>query len=99
MCSILAMSILLYRCTIGTLTKKAKNLDGNDPVMMCVVLKNTESNIRQNSKCTASYLPSYKPSMLDEYDMQDTAGESREKLLPIIILWTPIYGPAQRPSG
>ena len=38
---------------------------------------NPGSNIPQNSSCTATYLPSQKPSKLDKQDMLDTAGEVR----------------------
>ena len=39
--------------------------------------KNPGSNILQNSSCTATDLPSQKPSKLDEQDIRDTAGEVR----------------------
>ena len=32
---------------------------------------------RRNNSCTSSYLPSLKPSKLDEQDMRDAAGEDR----------------------
>ena len=38
---------------------------------------NPEGNIPENSSCTATYLPSRKPSKLDEPVMRDTAGEVR----------------------
>ena len=38
---------------------------------------NTGSNIPENNSCMAIYLPSLKPSKLDEQDMWDTVGEVR----------------------
>ena len=34
-------------------------------------------NTPENSRCTATYHPSRKPSELDDLDMRDTAGEVR----------------------
>ena len=38
---------------------------------------NSECNIPQNSSCTATYIPSLKPSKSDEQAIRDTAGEVR----------------------
>ena len=46
-----------------------KKLDGNYARML-------RGNTPQSSSCTATYLPSRKPSKLDKLDMQDTAGEA-----------------------
>ncbi len=58
-------SILLYGCTIWTLTKRLeKKLDGN------------YTRITQDTNCTATCSLSRKLFQLDEPNMQDTAGEA-----------------------
>ena len=74
------VSILLYGCTIWTLTKRLeKRLDGNYTRMPGAILPGGRT--LQSSSCTATYLPSWKLSKLDEPDMQDTAGEVGTSLL------------------
>ena len=68
------MSILLYGCTTWTLTKRLeKNLDGNYTRMLRAILTKSTT---QSTNYTATCLPSWKLSKLDEPDMQDTAGEA-----------------------
>ena len=69
------MLILLYGCTIWTLTKHMeKKLDSN--YTCCKQYwKSPGGNTPQNSSYMATYHPSWKVSMLDEPDMRDTAGE------------------------
>ena len=63
-------SILLYGCTIWTLTKRLeKKLDGNYTRML-------RAFTPQDTNCTATCLLSRKLFKLDEPDMQDTAGEA-----------------------
>ena len=65
------VSILLYGCTTGTLTKRMeKKLDGCEQFWT-----SPGNNTPQSGSCTATYLPSRKLSKLDESDMQDTAGK------------------------
>ena len=69
-------SILLYGCTIWTLTKRLeKKLDGN---YTCCEQSWTSPGVNtpQDSNCTATCLLSRKLFKLDEPDMQDTAGEA-----------------------
>ena len=75
------ISILLYGCTTWTLTKRMeKNLDGNYTRILRAVL-NPRGNTLQNYSSAATDYPSPKPSELDDQDMQDIAGEVREKWL------------------
>ena len=75
------VSILLYRCTAWTLTKRMeKKLDGNYTRMLQAILNNPGSNTPQATKYTATCLPSRKLSRLDEPDMQNTAREVRTSL-------------------
>ena len=72
------VSILLYRCTTWTLTKRMeKKLDGKYTRMPRTILNNPGGSTPQSSSCTATYHPSRKLSKLDEPDMRDTAGEVR----------------------
>ena len=65
--------------------------------------KNAVSNIEQvlaatppqSTNYTATNLPSWKLSKLDEPDMQDTAGEAGNELISDVLLWTPTYGRAK----
>ena len=58
-----AVSVLLYGCTSSTQTKCIeKNLDGNYTRMLRAVLNKSRKQHPQNSNCTATYLPSHKPS-------------------------------------
>ena len=70
------VSILLYGCTIWTLTKRLKKkLDGNYTRML-QYWTSPGSNTPQSTNYTATNLPSRKLIKLDEPDMQDTAGEA-----------------------
>ena len=69
------MSILLYGCTIWTVTKRMeKKLDGNYTRMLRAILN--KSWRQHPTKHTVTYFPSLKLSKLDEPDMQDTAEEA-----------------------
>ena len=50
--------------------------------------KNLESNSLHNNSCTATYLPSHKPSKYDKQNML----VSKAKLISNILWWTPTYG-------
>ena len=41
---------------------------------------------------TATYLPSHKPSQLNEQDMQGTPGESKDEHTSDVLPWTPTHG-------
>ena len=70
------LSILLYGCTTWTLTKRLeKMLDGNYTKCCQLYWTGPRRNTPQNSSCTATHHLSSKLSMMDEPDMQDTAGE------------------------
>ena len=66
------VSILLYRCTTWTLTKK---LDTNYTRMLRAIFNKSWRQPPQSSSCTATYYPSRKLTKLDEPDMRGTAGE------------------------
>ena len=59
----------------------------------CYVLSwiNHGNNIPQNTNCTATYLPSHKPLSQNEQDMQDTAGEKKDKFIIDVLLQTPTH--------
>ena len=71
------VSILLYGCTTWTLYKRMeKSLTATTQECCEQFWTNPGGNTPQSSSCTATYLPSWKLSKLDEPDMQDTAGEA-----------------------
>ena len=71
------LSILLYRCTTWTLTKRLeKKLDGNYSRILRAILNKSWRQHPTNTNYTATCLPSRKLSKLDEPDMQVTAGEA-----------------------
>ena len=71
------VSILLYGCTTWTLTKRMeKKLDGNYTRILRAILNKSWRKHPTRTNCTATYLPSWKLSKLDEPDMQETAGEA-----------------------
>ena len=90
------VSILLYGCTTWTLTKRMeKKLDGNYTRMLRAILNKFwgQHPIKQQ---LYGYLPPItKISKLDEPDMRDTAGRSKEELISDILLWTPTHGRAK----
>ena len=69
-------SILLYGCTIWTLTKKKKKRSLTATTQECCEQFWTSSggNTLQSTSCPATYLPSRELSKLDEPDIRDTAG-------------------------
>ena len=70
------VSILLYRYTTWTLTKRMeKKLDGNYTRMLRAILNKSWRQQPIKQQLYATYHPSWKQSKLDEKDMQDTAGE------------------------
>ena len=70
-------SILLYGCTIWTLTKRLeKKLDGNYTRMLRAILNKSWRQHPQDTNCTATCPLSRKLFKLDEPDMQDTAGDA-----------------------
>ena len=68
------MLVLLYGWTTWTITKRlVEKLDG-----VCFDQVQEIVRILQNSSCTATYLPSHKPSKYDKQDTLGTDGEVRK---------------------
>ena len=71
-----ALSILLYGYTTWALMKcLEKKLDENYKRCYLLFWTNPWDSTHQNSSCTATYLPSYKPFKSDEQDMLGSTGE------------------------
>ena len=69
------VSILLYGCTIWTLTERLeKKLESNYTRVLQAILDKSP----QNYSCTVTYHPSQKLSKLDEPDIRDISGELRK---------------------
>ena len=84
-------------CTTWTLTKLLeKKLDGNYTRMLRAILN---KSWRQHPTRHQLYGPpaSYHEKLfkLDEPDMQDTAGGSRDEFIRDLLLWTPTHGRAK----
>ena len=85
------VSILLYGCTTWTLTKRLREEARRQ------LYKNVASNIEQVLAATpqkgtnyaVTYHLSRKLSKLDEPDMPDTAGRSKDEFVSDVLLWTP----------
>ena len=74
------VSILLYGCTIWTLTKRLeKELDGNYTRMLRAILNRSWLQHPHGANCTAIYHLSQKLYKLDEPDIPDTAGEAKTR--------------------
>ena len=73
------MSILLYGCTIWTLTKRMKRKSLTAITQECCEQYWTSpgGNTPQNNSCTTTDYPSGKLSKLDKPDMWDTGGNVR----------------------
>ena len=89
------MLILLYRCTTWMLTKcMEKSLTAITQECCEQYWTSSGGSSPQSTSCTATDHPSQKLSMLDETDMQDTAGEVGMNSCDIL-LWTPSHGQAK----
>ena len=90
------ISILLYGCTIWTLTKRLeKKLDGNYTRMLWAILNNS-----WQQHPTGHQLYGHLPLIMKTIQVRQTrhAGHcwrSRDKLISDVILWTPTYGRAK----
>ena len=72
-----AVSILLYGCTIWTLTKRLeKKLDDNYTKMLRAILNKSWRQHPTRQQLYGQLPPMTKLSKSDEADMQDTAGEA-----------------------
>ena len=88
------VSILLYGCTIWTLTKRIEEkLDGNYTRMLRAILNRSWRQHPTKHQLYSPYFPSV--SKLDEPDMQDTAGEAETNSKVIYSHGPPIYGRAK----
>ena len=90
-------SILLYGCTTWTLTKRLeKKLDGNYTRMLRAILNKSWQQHHTRHQLYGQPAPyQRKLFKLDEPDMQDTAGRSRDELIRDVLLWIPTRGRAK----
>ena len=85
------ISILLYGCSAWTLTKRLeKKLDGNYTRMLRAILNKSWWHTPQDTKYTATCLPSRNLSKLTRHPGQCL--RSRDKLISDVLLWTSTYG-------
>ena len=84
------VSILLYRSTTWTLTKRLeKKLDSNYTIMLRAILNKSWRQHPTRHQLYGHLPPITKIIKLDELYMQDTAGAV---LISDVLLWTPTYG-------
>ena len=88
------VSILLYGCTIWTLTKRLrKKLDGNYTRMLRAIL-----NKSWRQYPTRHQLYGHLPPITKTIQVRRTAGHcwrSKDELISDVLLWTPAYGQAK----
>ena len=90
------VSILLYVCTIWTLTKRLeKKLDGNYTKMLRAIL-----NMSRRQHTTKHQLYGHLPPITKTFQVRRTrhtghCWRSRDELISDLLLWTPTYGQAR----
>ena len=94
----IVVSILLYRCTTWTLTKRMeKKLDGNYTRMLQVILNNSwrqHPTKQHHLPLTSKIIQARRTRHAERY------WRSRDELISDILLWTPSHGraKAERPT-
>ena len=87
-----ALSVLQYGCTIGTLMKCIeKILDANCTRILCCLEKNPGSNTPQSSCCTATYPPFQTTIQVRRTIHAVHCWRSKDKLINDVLFWTPIH--------
>ena len=89
------LSILLYRCTTWTLTKRIeKKLDGNCTRMLRTIL-NKSWKQRPTKQLLYSYLPPItKPTQIKGTRHAGDCWKSKDELISDVLLWTTSHGHA-----
>ena len=90
------ISILLYRCTIWTLTKwLEKKLDGNYARMLRVILNKSWRQHPTKHRLYGHLSPITKTIKVRRTRHAGHCWRSRDKLISDVLLWTPTYGRAK----
>ena len=90
------VSILLYGCTIWTLTKRLeKRLDGNYTRILRAILNRSWRQYPTNSSCTATSHPSQKTIQIRRTRHAGHCWRRRDELFSDVFQWTPTHGRAK----
>ena len=90
------VSILLYRCTTWTLTKRLeKKLDGNYTRMLWAILNKSWRQHPTRHHLYGHLLPITKTIQVRQTRHAGHCWRSRDKLISDVLLWTPTYGRAK----
>ena len=95
------VSILLYGCTIWTLTKRLeKKLDGNYERMLRAILNKSWRQHPTNHQLYSHLPPITKTILARRTRHTGHCWRSRDELISDVLLWTPTYGRAnaRRPA-
>ena len=89
------VSILLYRCTTWTLTKRIeKKLDGNYTRMPRAILNKSWRQHPTKQQPYGHLLPITKTIKIRRTKREGHCWRSRDELISDVLLWTPSYGQA-----
>ena len=90
------ISILLYRCTTWTLTKRLeKKLDGNYTRMLQAILNKSWRQYPTRHQLYGHLLPITKTIQARRTRHAGHCWRSRDELISDVLLWTPTYGQAK----
>ena len=89
-------SILLYGCTIWTLTKRLeKKLDGNYSRMLWAILNKSWRQHPTRPQLYGHLLPIMKTIQVRRTRHAEHCWRNRDELISDVLLWTPTYGRAK----
>ena len=89
------VSILLYRCTTWTLTKRLENLDGNYTRMLQAILNKSWRQHPRRHQLYGHLPPITKTIQVRQTRHAIHCRRSRGELISDVLLWTPTYGRAK----
>ena len=90
------VSILLYRCTTWTLTKRLKKkLDGNYTRMLRAILNKSWRQHPTRHQLYGHLLPITKTIQVRRARHAGHCRSSKDELISDVLLWTPAYGQAK----
>ena len=89
------VSILLYRCTTWTLTKRLKKLDGNYTRMLRAILNKSRRQHPTRHQLYGHLPPITKTIQVRQTRHAGHSWRSKDELISDVLLWTPAYGQAK----
>ena len=89
------VSILLYRCTSWTLTKRLEKIDGNYTRMLRAILNKSWRQYHTRHQLYGHLPPITKTIHVRQTRHAGHCWRSRDGLISDVLLWTPTYGRAK----